>query len=201
MNNGLIEYNICEEDDVIVESQPYAYAFASNGVWLHASKPGLSVRFQIAECEIRGLQPTSEIFDMELPKVPLSTVEEMIRFARREALADQEILFHMLYESGWNLCIPEQKANSSSCRPVETGEGTTHARAFIECHSHHNMRAWFSSRDNEDESTGFRIYAVLGDVLKNPKIKVRVGCHGYFWVIDPSWVFEMPEGLKSSNAE
>jgi PRTRC genetic system protein A len=200
MTSDLITYNVLKSgDEEIVAGYLYAYVFADDGVWIHASKPGLLVRFQIADCEIHGLQSTQEVFSMETPRVPLAMTEELIRRARQEALADQEILFHLLYDGEWNLVIPEQEAGSDHCRPTDTSENSSHDLALIEAHSHHNMEAFFSPQDDLDESTGFRIYAVVGGVLKNPGIMVRVGCRGYFWPIPASWVFEMPEGVKDVN--
>jgi hypothetical protein len=62
------------------------------------------------------------------------------------------------------------------------------------------MSADFSGMDDEAQQ-GFRVYAVVGRVLTSPEIRVRVGCHGYFWEIPANWVFEMPKGLKNCSGE
>jgi len=179
----------------------YDYVLAGNGVFLRAQRPGLRVQFRIAECEVRGLPELENIFEWDAPPVPVNTVEQMLRICRREAIADREILFHITWDSPpgwtstWALHVPEQNAGAAHCKPLDDGPDSTHARALIECHSHHNMPPRFSSMDDDDEK-GFRIYAVVGKVMKDAMISVRVGCHGYFWSIPAEWVFELPPGLR-----
>ena|SRR6185503_13995165 len=185
----------------------YDYVLAGNGVFLRAQRPGLGVQFQIAECEVRGLPALEDIFEWDAPPVPVGTVEQMLRIARREAIVDREILFHITWDSPpgwtstWALHVPEQDAGPAHCKPLDDGPDSTHAKALIECHSHHSMSAHFSSMDDEDEQ-GFRIYAVLGRVLnEQAKISVRVGCHGYFFVIPAESVFELPTGLVDAQEQ
>jgi len=190
----------------------YDYVLAGNGVFLRAQRPGLRVQFQIAECEVRGLPNLEDIFDWNFQRVSVGTVETMLRRSRQEALADQEILFHLVpcghplddlesFDPRWDLFIPDQDAGTAHCKPLDDGPESTHARALIECHSHHSMSAHFSSMDDEDEK-GFRIYAVLGRVLnEQAKISVRVGCHGYFFVIPAESVFELPTGLVDAQEQ
>jgi hypothetical protein len=51
------------------------------------------------------------------------------------------------------------------------------------------MEAKFSPTDDEEE-TGFRIYAVMGHIYTEPVIRVRVGIYGHMWEIPALTVFD-----------
>jgi hypothetical protein len=58
----------------------------------------------------------------------------------------------------------------------------------------------FSETDDKDES-GFRLYGVIGNLHQAPKIRLRVGCYGYFWEIPASWALKLPRGLMDCNPD
>ena len=178
----------------------YTYFWASNGVWIKGTRDGLQVVFPVAEFETRGLHvPGEHWFKFDFPKVPVDLVRQMWVHARAAAFGNFEQLYHLVFdEGGWQLIVPEQTQTDQSCRPLDDGLESSHARAVIEVHSHHEMRAFFSPQDNLDE-TGFRLYGVLGRVLSDPTLRLRVGLYGHFWEIAAAWVFEMPEGLKDAH--
>lgn len=194
------------EDEPQITGVLYDYVLAGNGVFIRAKRPEMKVQFQIGVCEVRGLPELEEIFEWDFEPVARETVERMLSIARAEAIEDREVLFHLTrgemssWNNGWELVRPPQLADGGHCKPLEDGPGSSHASALIECHSHHNMRAYFSGIDDADEQ-GFRIYAVMGTVLSAPEIRVRVGVHGYFWDIDPRWVFELPDEMTEGFAE
>lgn len=175
----------------------FDYVLAGNGLFLRGEREGLSVCFPVSNHEVRGLPELSPSFEMKHDLVPVELVEAMLVLAMHYGKQGLETLCHFtLDEAGcWELQNPEQMRKAGSCRPLDDGPGSAYERAFIEAHSHHSMRAYFSGMDDRDE-TGFRIYAVLGEIFKRPKIRVRVGVYGLFWQIPASWVFELPEGLE-----
>ena len=190
------------------EGQLYTYVFGRDGVYIKGERPRLSCQFQIGSSyPIRGLSEIEEYFTFEPKRIPSVLVEDMITRARQEALRDLEILFHFVEGpagsgvhsansfGGWTLAVPEQTQSHASCKPVDSGPDSSHSRALVEVHSHHNMEAYFSAGDDKDEQ-GFRIYAVIGNVLNAPEINVRLGLHGHFWRIPSNWVFERYTGLK-----
>ncbi|MCI0489362.1 MAG: Mov34/MPN/PAD-1 family protein [Blastocatellia bacterium] len=184
-----------------VEAALYEYVMAGNGLFLRARKPGLEVCFSIAETEVRGLPTSESRFECDYPLVPADLVERILIRSQIEAEQGLEILFHLLWEEGrWSLVVPPQEQGGGHCKPLSSGPDSSHARALIEIHSHHSMRARFSSTDDRDEQ-GFRLYGVIGRVMTRPEIRMRVGCYGYFWEIDPSWVFEIPDGLRRADEE
>jgi hypothetical protein len=64
------------------------------------------------------------------------------------------------------------------------------------------MRPFFSRTDDRDE-TGFRIYAVIGDINFHsnvpPSIRVRVGVYGHFWPIPAASIFNLPSFLRDAE--
>ena len=175
----------------------FDYVLAGNGLFVRGAREGLSVCFPVSNFEVRGLPELSASFELKHERVPLHQAQAMVGMSTHFAERGLETLFHFtLDDQGhWRLHNPEQMRKPSSCRPMHDGPGSTYERAFIEAHSHHSMRAYFSSVDNRDE-TGFRIYAVMGELFKEPRIRVRVGVYGHFWEIPAEWVFELPEGLS-----
>ena len=191
---GLIGYTTCTPVQMGA-GVLYTYVWAGNGMFIQGRRPGLKVRFPIAHVKTRGLEDTTNSFEFDLPKVPVALVREMWVKARVAAMGNLEELYHLVMQNcQWRLIVPEQTQTDQSCRPLEDGPDSSHSRAVIEVHSHHEMRAFFSPQDDRDE-TGFRLYGVLGRVLTAPSFRLRVGLYGHFWEIPAEWVFEMPEGL------
>jgi PRTRC genetic system protein A len=191
------------------------YLFAFDGIYLRALRPGLSVLLKIHDCEIRGLAPLGEIFpppvedqpiEFTLPRVPAGYLQTMLERSIKACVkngAPVEALFHLIWneiENRWQLDKPAQEANSGSVRPIHAGAGTSYERALIELHSHHQMDAFFSGTDDEDEQ-GFRIYAVIGEIFGAPKIRVRVGCFGHFQEIPAETIFQLPNTIADNYEE
>ena len=187
--------------------QLYDYLFAANGIFLRARRPGLNVCFQIGDCELRGLA-TIEPFQRNFtrPRVPAAFVQKMLEMSIAtcvDAGQSTEALFYLIWneeENRWRLDKPAQEANGGSVRPLEDGEGSSYQLALIEVHSHHQMLAFFSGDDDADEQ-GFRIYAVIGEIFSEPKIRVRLGCFGHFHELRADTVFELPETITDNYEE
>jgi hypothetical protein len=177
------------------------YVLSGNGLFIRAERRGLKVSFPLFEYEVRGLPELSPSFEMSYPRVRRALVAEMLSVSARAGALGLENLFHFTLEGddGWELHDPPQSRTGTSCRPREDGPGSTYERAFIEAHSHHAMRCYFSRMDDRDE-TGFRLYAVVGDIPRAPKIRVRVGVYGHFWQIPAAWIFDLPDELEDLNS-
>jgi PRTRC genetic system protein A len=181
----------------------YSYLLAGNGVFLRASRPEMIVQLPIADCEIRGLNSLEPTVIFNLPRVPARYLEiilahSVIACARERK--NVEALFHLIWLEGadrWRLDEPEQIADGASVRPTDDSEGSSYQLALIEVHSHHNMDAFFSGTDDADEQ-GFRIYGVIGNIFTEPKLRVRVGCYGYFYEVPAETIFEMPVGIADA---
>jgi hypothetical protein len=176
----------------------FEYVVGSSFVYLRAERDVMLVLFPISECEIRGLKDPEPQFKFLLPPVPLRHLIAILNQSREAARRKLEKLFYLCWDgSAWALEIPDQTQTEFSCEPLDSSEDSPHDRAIIEIHSHHEMEmeTFFSDEDDSDEQ-GFRLYAVLGHVLSNPEIRLRLGCHGYYWYIPAGWVFDMPADLK-----
>jgi PRTRC genetic system protein A len=181
----------------------YQYVLGAEGVFLHAEREGLELSLQVAATWalgplIRGLDYIEEFVNCEYPRIPLPAVAYMLERARAAKDAEGrpvEILYHLYFDQGahkWQLVLPEQEQSATSCRPVGSalGPGGSYERAFIEVHSHHSMRAFFSGTDDADEQ-GFRVYGVLGTIFERPTLRLRIGVYGQFFEVSASYFFEL----------
>ncbi|HEX2913746.1 MAG TPA: Mov34/MPN/PAD-1 family protein [Chloroflexia bacterium] len=190
------------------------YILAANGLFVRGQREGLEVLFPLAECEVRGaLAKACPFLRLAYPPVEQELVERMLALARQArhpgSAAPVEILFYLAWERAagrWRLLIPSQVQEVYSVQPVpdlplECEEGFTYGQVLIEIHSHHHLPAYFSSTDDRDEATGFRLYGVLGNIFEKPQIRFRVGLHGYFWPVRAEAVCRLPAGMVDLNAE
>ena len=202
---ALVEYHLITPQSGVPPFQAhlYDYLFAGNGVFIRSKRPGLEVILPVATREIRGLAPIESLVRFTYPPVPQHLVEQILWCAQGaigEGGNPVEILFHLEWRNeAWQLAIPEQVQTATSVLPTDDGADSSYATALIDLHSHHGMRAFFSSTDNRDEQ-GFRVYAVVGNIFQRPEILVRVGCEGVHWIIPATTVFELPEGLIDASA-
>ncbi len=173
------------------------YLVGSNGVFARAARPGIDVLMPISRHEqsLKGLAKINPFMTIE-PLVPEVLLLEMWRLSCQVCANPEqslEILFHLLLiDRQWQLVVPEQMQNLTSCRPLYTNRDSSTNRAIIEIHSHGMMGAFFSSIDDQDEAFGFRIYGVLGKVRgTRPEIMLRVGLFGHCWHVPVTQVFAL----------
>lgn len=173
----------------------FDYVTAAGGVFVRGERAEFETVIRIGACEVRGLSPLEERFRFRLPRVPEDLVAAMFDDAVEEARKNLEVLFHLCFEDGeWSLYTPAQEQTAVRCRATDDGDGSSHQRAVVEVHSHHSMRARFSATDDADE-TGFRLYAVVGNLFERPEIRLRVGLYGYMRELRARTVFELPAGV------
>jgi PRTRC genetic system protein A len=173
----------------------YEYVLASNGVFVRAQRPEFEAQPLIGHVynPVRGLPELNPAVSMRTELVPAGLVAAMC--LRAYKAAPREILFYLAQRDGWKLRIPLQHQSAGSVIAVNPFSGGVDTA--IEVHSHHSMRAFFSSTDNKEEQVGFRIYAVLGRIdSEQPEIRVRVGIYGHFQEIPANWVFDLPDWMQ-----
>jgi PRTRC genetic system protein A len=172
----------------------YTYVFAGNGVFITASQPGLDALARVGPCDVRGLPPADAYANFNLPRVPERITRACFNRARSVCVGTarpREVLFYLIFEAGvWRMVEPEQVADAGGVRPVDPLNEDC-ARAVIELHSHHEMAAFWSGQDDEDES-GFKLYAVIGRIFSAPTLRVRAGVYGHFVEVPARDVFELP---------
>ena len=218
MTLKLIDYKVHEAGQPLGLPTPgllYTTRFLADGVCRHARRDGLEAFIPVASYEaelgkvvqeptwvsytkLPGLAESQPFIKLDYPKIPARALAFMLDKARQakgprgEAV---EILFHLSFntERGrWRVDIPEQERSVAAVKPVRSAvaPGGSYETALLEVHSHHGMQAFFSETDNRDEQ-GFRLYAVIGDIFKNPGIRLRVGIYGLHYELPASEVFEL----------
>jgi PRTRC genetic system protein A len=200
---NLVQYHIARPGMPLPPRQAalYEYILAGNGVFVRGARREFQAQFCIAHCAIRGLADLETSLQLNAPRVPHQIVAEMIRQARaaRDAAGRPcEIVFHLELDAvgTWQCHVPSQSQSPVCVKPYDDSPSSSYARACIEVHSHVDMHASFSARDDQDEQ-GVRLYAVLGRLTAGPVIRVRVGIYGYHCDIPALWVFELPPGVGS----
>jgi hypothetical protein len=183
-----------------LQAPMYDYVMTANGVFIRARRAGLYVQFPVTCGPIRDLQALQDEIVFEYPRVPAPILTEMVDRSRRVVVPNVEVLFHLVYEAEtWTLYEPPQVRQGWSVRPLEDGPGSSYAKALIEVHSHFTDRAYFSVSGDDKDEQGFRLYAVLGNVLTQPEILTRVGVYGHHWIIPARHAFELPPDLADAS--
>lgn len=191
---GLIEYTTMISGEVPdVSAALVEYTTAGNGLFVRARRDVCQVAIPIAEARVPGLADLEPGMKLLVPKIPRACLERVFGAARLACVSagrPVEYLCYLAWDGQvWEYLEPEQEAGPTSVRPVGAGL-SDHARATVEIHSHHEMRARFSVTDDADEGSGFRIYGVVGRIFSEPEIALRVGCHGHFLPIEVRDLFE-----------
>ena len=188
----LIQHLVVSENGLLLEITDclYAYIMAGNGVFLKAKREGLDVLIPVSNSKIAGL-PTLTPYVSLFCGVPKNLLLTALELSRRNF--PNEMLFWFNLNDRWTMDVPDQLTRPASVVPVDNmdARGTS---ALIDLHSHGALSPFFSPIDNRDEQ-GFRIYAVIGEVDKAPKLCVRVGVYGHYFDIPASTVFEMPDDI------
>jgi PRTRC genetic system protein A len=171
----------------------YEYVVAANGIFVRAKRPEFEAMIWVASTSspIRGLAELQPYLH-PTARIPAVLVARMFEMAYRAG--GREILFYMGMEGGaWRLALPIQVQGAASVHPINPFAGVSTA---LEVHSHHAMGAFFSKADDKEESAGFRVYAVIGDLGHRPAILTRVGIYGHFQEVPSSWIFDLPKGVR-----
>ena len=188
----LIQHFVLNENGLLPEITDclYAYIMAGNGIFLKAKREGLDVLIPVSDMKIAGL-PTLTPYVNLSRRVPKELLLRAMELSKQNL--PNEILFWFNLKDRWTLAVPQQFVRPSRVIPLDKtdAKGTS---ALIDLHSHGALSPFFSSIDNKDEQ-GFRIYAVIGEVSKIPRICVRAGVYCHYFDIPASTVFEMPDEI------
>lgn len=168
----------------------YAYITAGNGIFVSARRPGLEALIPVTACRIAGLPDLAPRVDLP-QRVPAPLLAHALRFSQQ--VFPDEALFWFNWIGAWYLHIPDQRVTHTSVMPCDQ-QNHAGTRALVDLHSHARFAPFFSPADDRDE-TGFRIYAVIGNLDKTPTISVRVGVYSHYFSIPASTVFELPAGM------
>jgi PRTRC genetic system protein A len=190
MNNRFVDYTIAHDDSELppVTDKLYEYVMGQDGLYLRAKRPGIEICTHVSpsSVQLRGLAEVQSGFRFDFPKVPAPLLRMMLVMSKAARDCKDRPIERLFYlhrdpdqqfaqSDQWRVVVPQQIATSHAVRPAQTGAGSWTENAVIELHSHHEMRAFFSTQDDLDECQGFRIYAVIGEIFSRPVIRVRAG--------------------------
>lgn len=171
----------------------YDYLLAKQGIVKRVENNLVSVDWLIVSMpsglELNGLGLKTYLLQpllLKVPRIPGCLLEEVLRDARNNINLEYMYFFKFDPHTGqWLVLRPEQSRTAVSVRyDVEDSDPWICA----DCHSHNQMRAFFSDTDDNDELGG-RFYIVMGRVETNtPQLGVRLGMYGH-------WIYDVPGEL------
>jgi hypothetical protein len=170
----------------------YQYVIAGNGVFVLARSQEVELCLPLLS---RGTLPqladVTPFVHFRYPRVGVEIVAALL--ARARAAGYNERLFCLLYrDHAWQIHEPPQQATREQVHA--TTMTPEYLQASLVGHSHHEMDAYFSHGDDQDEMMQgwFKIFFVLGTIFTLPHVWVRICAHGYCWDVDASIFFCVP---------
>ncbi|MDP2951710.1 MAG: hypothetical protein Q8O76_00150 [Chloroflexota bacterium] len=172
----------------------YDYIMAGNGVWVESEGPLLAARVQVAAAVIKDLPPLEPKVVLRHGPIP----GFLFKLALDAMLAHPtlELYTAVVWEGGeYHLKVPGQVRSEGGLHDIQLPPNRV-----LDLHSHANMSAFFSGTDNHDEQ-GFQLYGVVGKLLEEPEIRLRVGLYGHFQAVRWGDVFTGPHLAMDMNDE
>jgi PRTRC genetic system protein A len=169
----------------------FIYLLAGNGVFKLAESANIRALIPLARVNIAGLPDLRPDVQSKKGKIPARLLSQIIRDARQQA--PHEAMYHLCFQRGVIRAYrPPQLADAAH---IDYAGGDNTA-ILCDLHSHCTMHAFFSGTDNGDEQ-GFRFYVVIGQIFRNPQIRVRVGVYGDHYPVPATTLFEsLPNPVK-----
>lgn len=187
-----------ETDLPPVRKVSYDYILAGNGLFKRAANDHLEACICVQDFRIAVLLSMSEYIH-PTSRFPGHLLGAVYEDAERFARLNQERMYF--------LHIDPEEENRGPTRawvsmPSQVGQGQkvdyrpSHFAQTVICdlHSHHTMKPFFSGTDNADEQ-GFGFYAVVGNMLERPELRLRLGVFGDFMELPADTLFEGELGL------
>jgi PRTRC genetic system protein A len=161
----------------------YDYLLGSDGLYIRASNDLLAVTINIANVEVRGLEPIKEVINLVHGKIPSYLYN--LALSILQATPDVEQYVAIVWNgNSYAVRVPEQEGTGGHVNYHIT-PGTV---LDMHCHTG-EMPAEFSGIDDMDEQ-GLGLYAVAANLKDiEPTCEVRLGCHGYFLPLEKNEVF------------
>lgn len=194
MFSDLVEHHIYRGVDRPISAKAYDYMLAGNGIFKRAHSRHIQACIPLAFAYVAGLPELDPEVDIRLSAghIPGRLFYPILEDARRHARNGHEQMYQLRLVSSlgglrWRVTLPPQRADGSRIA-YQVGDGNG---IICDLHSHHQMTAFFSATDDEDEG-GFRFYAVIGRVLDRPEILLRLGMYGDFCYMPITTLFTDP---------
>jgi PRTRC genetic system protein A len=177
---------------------------ARNGLFLRTEREGIAdalIRLTPSPgAPVPGLEVALDPYvRLACPRIPAALFASALETAQDEARGEppREVLCHFTWRPDpgiWELHVPPQEQSETHCLPLETGPDSSYAAALCDLHSHHVWRPFFSAHDTADEQD-IRFYAVLGQVLEWPTVRLRLGVWGHYLYLRATTLFDLPAGV------
>ncbi len=183
--DNLVHHQIYRGETIPLTAQAYDYVLAGNGVFKRAATPHICAQIPISLARVAGLPNLDVELSVRPGRIPDRLLYTVLADAHQHAWRHQEQMYQFRIEgTAVRLIKPDQRAGSGQVvYQADAGAGIV-----CDLHSHHAMKAFFSHTDNADEQ-GFRFYAVIGDLLGRPAIKLRLGVYGDFFPLPVTALF------------
>jgi len=176
--SDLVHHHIYRGVEVPLTARAYDYVLAGNGLFKRARSPYLAARVPVTFAHVAGLPDLEPALQLAIRPglIPGRLLYTVLTDARRRAYAGREQMYRFQFAGSLIRIIkPDQEAGAASVHY----DATDQDGVICDLHSHHTMRAFFSATDDCDENS-FRFYAVVGQVLACPEIRLRLGMYGDF---------------------
>jgi hypothetical protein len=152
--------------------------------------------------EIKELDEISPGFQFFLPKIPGEILETALSFFRAycNEFEQNEVMLIIYWDKltkQYFLNCPEQKVSKAfiECefdRQLQSEKVNPRFVKVCEFHSHNTMEAYFSTVDDQNE-TSFLLYGVAGLLqFFTPEVKLRAGVNGEFISLPLDYIFDRP---------
>lgn len=191
MEDKIVTYSI--EDVTKHMGNGFVDIVAKDGVYRVTETPIGIFSVQIRDND--ELPYWREGFAFTLPRIPTDILGQIYAFFRYYAQSQCEVMAQIFWDAERKLYlahIPKQVVTEVSIDLLSDNEDRDvylNYTCVMDIHSHHDMRAFFSTTDDEDE-LATRLYAVIGRVSTRPEMLLRYGVNGIHRMLNPEVVFE-----------
>lgn len=211
--SALFHQHEVDADPDILKAWPTAYIMDNHGnVFTHKklSAGGYATLLSKTLPErLKGLAPTFSEQVSHLPggRIPLNMFSQVCSFFKKvmhdkgyskasdtatSYRGSNEAMAHILWNtltSQYEIGIPTQKVASASV-DFKYDDVEEHHVIVVDVHSHNNMSAFWSPRDNKEDEKGVWFSGVVGTIDKGPTTNWRFSCNGEFRAFDFSTIFD-----------
>lgn len=191
MQDKIVTYSV--EEIMRYVNQGFVDVVAQDGVYRVTETP-----VGIFSVKIRNkdeLPFWREGFAFALPPIPTDILGQIYAFFRYYARNRCEVMAQIYWnpeKKEYKVHIPMQIVTQVSVDLLSDDwdrEVYLNNICVMDIHSHHDMEAFFSTTDDEDE-LATRLYAVIGRVNTKPELLLRYGLQGIHRMLRPEAVFE-----------
>lgn len=171
------------------------WVLAANGLFKRAANPALTACIQVRSWNflIPGLaRLLPSIAWKHCPqRLPSQWLDMLLQEARRAC--EQKSGITIPQEKQWFVIWREGKVrliapHAQVASPVRVEYAMPADPILLDIHSHHTMRAYFSTTDNRDDD-GLSISMVIGRIFDRPEAIARVNVYGHHQFIPLSLIF------------